>query len=665
MTSIVYSIDCSYLQDKEEDCEDLLSIDKNLVANMIYPNSFSPNYGEINNYNNYIAIDDSNLNKTNKTYIKNAWIKILRFYPEIYYNDQLYLSKETILYLDYNYSIELPKNYQSNKKENNKICKKTYSIENKDIVADNKITQLNLDKDDTITKSLSIKTKIKEKVYVWDKFCDEKKNGKCIDYDYKCELDETNYYEENLTLEDKQYYTYYNKPLSSNLELKGSYHNTTKYLFNNDNHSNTIIIFDNSTFINQNYEYKAFFKEPLNILTLEAIKRQNKESNNLVTNNNSIYIADSNKCKITNTNFFYKKENNCLENQTSIQTNEFKTTSFDKSLNLLILIGIFLGLNYLIFKFFKNKFSIVFLLLLFLTPISYAEDKVQECGIMNLGSCLPEKIFNYMMDVINAPIEPLIEKIKSFIEEPPAIFILKDIWTAMIYLISLFYGLLFIYSGFMFIVSGHDVVKREMAKEWFYNTIIMIVLVQASYYLYDLVLELGSVMTFSVLSITDETFFLVTVDNLANVGLEFFMYFIYVVVLLLTLIFLSLRYIILIYGVIIIPFGVFFYFIPPLRSYGKLIFNILGMFIFSGFFASLIILTSSKLLSVGIYSNIKILVMISCFLIIDLMFLFVFWHAISKSIIPDTANKFIAATKFLTPRSSMDTSYPKQTTNTQ
>jgi len=272
--------------------------------------------------------------------------------------------------------------------------------------------------------------------------------------------------------------------------------------------------------------------------------------------------------------------------------------------------------------------KLIWLIGILAIPSVYAE----ECGLTNLASCIPEKIYEFFIDLLNAPLSPLLNLIRSLMENPPSIEIYLGIWAIIVYCISLFYGLLFIYSGFQFLLSGHNVIRREMAKEWLKNTVIMIVLIQASFYLYGLILEIGALMTSAVLDLVDEHFFLLTADNIINIGLEFLFVTFYVIALFITAILLLIRYLIVSFGVIYFPIGVFCYFIPPLRSYGKLIFNLLGTFIFLTFIDAIIILGCSMLIEIPLFKNIKILVMASCFSIINVVFLVLIIKAIFKAV---------------------------------
>ena len=36
-----------------------------------------------------------------------------------------------------------------------------------------------------------------------------------------------------------------------------------------------------------------------------------------------------------------------------------------------------------------------------------------ECGLLNLASCIPEKLYGFFISVLNAPLKPLLGFIKS------------------------------------------------------------------------------------------------------------------------------------------------------------------------------------------------------------------------------------------------------------
>jgi hypothetical protein len=267
---------------------------------------------------------------------------------------------------------------------------------------------------------------------------------------------------------------------------------------------------------------------------------------------------------------------------------------------------------------------------LLLIPLVSAEE---ECGLLNLSACIPQKLYDFFINILNSPIQPLLTLTKALMTEPIKLEAFVSLWAIILYVLSIFYGLLMLYSGFNFMISGYDVVKRTKAKEYFRNIFIMIVLVQASYFIYSAVIDVNSLLTAGVISLVDQKFFLITADNIVNIGLQFFFAFLYVITLILTVIMLTFRYIIVAGGVVFVPIGIFLYFIPPVNNYGKLILNFLGTCIFITFFDSLILLVCSKLIDIPIFQNFKILVMITAFAIVNfLMFYFIIFSALKSAV---------------------------------
>ncbi len=250
---------------------------------------------------------------------------------------------------------------------------------------------------------------------------------------------------------------------------------------------------------------------------------------------------------------------------------------------------------------------------------------------MGLVDSFIDGFFGYLTTIVNAPLQPLLDLVKNLLSASVSIELFGSLWGIMVYILSLFYGLLLLYAGFNFIISGHDIVKRENAKTWLKNVLIMTVLIQASYLLYQLVLAISSALTSGIIEMIDPTFFMFTFDNFINIGLELSFGGFYVVILLLTVVLLAIRYLVVSLGVIFVPLAIFLYFVPPLKAYGKLILNFLGINIFITFIDAIIILASSKLVEVSIFGSFEILLMISAFSLVLLVTLYFMVFGIIKA----------------------------------
>jgi hypothetical protein len=255
-----------------------------------------------------------------------------------------------------------------------------------------------------------------------------------------------------------------------------------------------------------------------------------------------------------------------------------------------------------------------------------------ECGLSNLATCLPEKFFEYVLSIINAPFQPLLDAINALMTHPVNVHTFESLWVIIVYIISMFYGLFLIFAGFNFLISGYDAAKRENAKEWLRNTVLMILFVQASFIIYELIIEVGALLAAGVMDMIDPHFFLLTADSITNIGLELLLGLFYGLVLVITIVFLALRYLLVAVGVLFFPFAMFFYFIPPLETYGKALLNILLIIIFVPFFNALILFAASALLELPVFDNFKIVLMISAFLLINLFSLFLIVLGIFKAV---------------------------------
>jgi len=254
-----------------------------------------------------------------------------------------------------------------------------------------------------------------------------------------------------------------------------------------------------------------------------------------------------------------------------------------------------------------------------------------ECGLTNLATCLPEKFFEFITSVLNAAIQPLLKLVQTLLTEPANVNTFQPLWAVIVYIISMFYGLFFLFAGFNLMISGYDSAKREKAKYWLRNVVLMIIFVQASFLIYSLILELSSLMTAGVINIIDPKFFLMTLDNGLNFGLQLSLLIPYIITLIIAIILLGLRYLFAVVGVVFFPLAMFFYFIPPLQSYGKLIINLSLVIIFVPFFDAVMLFGASALLKIPVFTNFKIVLTIVAFTAVNLLMILLTIFAIIKA----------------------------------
>jgi hypothetical protein len=250
------------------------------------------------------------------------------------------------------------------------------------------------------------------------------------------------------------------------------------------------------------------------------------------------------------------------------------------------------------------------------------------CSLANLGTCLPEMFFNFVLSILNAPLQNYLTLVQTFLAEPPAISLFLGLWTVIIYIISMFYGLLLVYSGINLMVSGYSPQKREEAKSWLKNIIIMIFLVQASYLIYGLILDINTALTTSIFNLIDPNTFLLNIGNFINFGSSIIETFLFLNILQLTMFILVIRYLVVAFGVVLFPIGIFLYFIIPLRRYGRAIIKFILLSVFASFFASLILLAGSLIIPQNIFAGTNYLALAAIFLCMDILLVYLLVHSI-------------------------------------
>jgi len=259
-----------------------------------------------------------------------------------------------------------------------------------------------------------------------------------------------------------------------------------------------------------------------------------------------------------------------------------------------------------------------------------------------------EWLSDLLLNLVNAPLQPFIYAIETLLGAEPVIEPFLDVWRIIVYVLSFLYLLPILYAGGTLLVSGNDPMRRNSAKEWLKNAVLMIVLVQASYWLYGILISLSGGMVEGLLDLVDSSFLLFTFDNLLNIGFELIFGILYFIVLIITILFLAMRYMIVSLGVLLAPIGVFLYFIPPLRGYGKYVLHGLGIFAFLPIIQVLVVLACSKLVNVSLFGNFEIIIMINCLLLIDFLVMYAAKMAIGKSVSEGIKDDIRTAVKYVT-----------------
>ena len=215
------------------------------------------------------------------------------------------------------------------------------------------------------------------------------------------------------------------------------------------------------------------------------------------------------------------------------------------------------------------------ILLFILLPFSaVAESFVEEIKDIPAGTA--DAIVVKLKEELVSFIEPFLGASKTFILSNPNPADLIGYWKLIIVVITSFYLLLFLVAGLKFILGAYDFMQREEAKVWFKNSLFLVVVLNASYLLYTVLMDLGSGVALIFWDGKFEALF--TFASIESLNLFSLIYLATSVSLLWFTLFL--RYALLFVGVVLFPIGLFLYFIPPLKTYGSAILNLFGTAIF-------------------------------------------------------------------------------------
>ena len=192
-------------------------------------------------------------------------------------------------------------------------------------------------------------------------------------------------------------------------------------------------------------------------------------------------------------------------------------------------------------------------------------------SLAELPAAVVEQFFSVFQGILAVFLTSLLAITKLFIVTNPDISPMFPLWQTIVYVISLFYLMLFLIVGFLFLFSSIDAEKRLQAKQWFKSTVIMIAAVGASFQLYELFLGLGSAVANYLWSTEFEALF--QANGLPTLNLVLLMF--YSLAVLSAFITFFVRHLFLLIGAAVFPIALFFYFIPPLKAWGKMLLEIL------------------------------------------------------------------------------------------
>ncbi|MCK4997117.1 hypothetical protein KAS08_02330 [Candidatus Pacearchaeota archaeon] len=286
-------------------------IEKNLlIADIFNPTNVFPDHDFVYSWNLDLNIEESpNGITTNRGVIKDAWIKIIAPMPSVLEEGILYIPERGKILSEYNYDIELPTHRQRYD------CRTRYSLRDQDetlrifingnYIGNNKLMSFVIsgsNNDNIILKSqVEIKVKYRIKHY-------RRRNGWCR-YSY------SEYVTDRITISD----TLNTKLLKANpeslFEITNEYNGMTAGYLEANNISALELSFIDAEYRRTNYIYKLNYTLPYYVLTLEAIREENTELNNIHVDENQdrfeFVIKDIANCRIKLFSHFGNILRNC------------------------------------------------------------------------------------------------------------------------------------------------------------------------------------------------------------------------------------------------------------------------------------------------------------------------------------------------------------------
>lgn len=656
--NLVYSFDCNYFTDQKlkDNCLQSIGIDKDLVANLLYTDSLYPNHEFVSNYNNNLTRENyiSIINKTDSILLKNVFTKILDVSPSVEYKGDLIVPNLINLRIDNYYEYLIPQSYFLSSQDlsnNGKICGNQYRLNNiydKPKLFKNGLeipitNQISISEDSELTLDYNVELSMKIDEYRYHKLCKHYKNNKCQEYKLICEYSQTTYQQDSVNVRDSINLTLYNESSLPNFIIEDQYEKTLNGRIYNSSKSNLLIYNNDSYYREYNYKFSGYFTE-LEFLKIKAIDSTHTSFRNLIKSGTIIYLSNLSECNIFSTNFFKTKEGDCEYNLISKTISDFKAKPFDMILRILLnllLFGTGLYLTYLIGKkILKKMFPFLFLVLLLVTPNVFAQtpnQDVRECGIFDIEACF-DLFFDKVYGLINAPIQGLLNYVKILMTEFPNLEVAKGKWMMMLYLVDSLIAVHMTFSGIMMMIHSYDPVKKSIAKENIFNSLVILILASSSYYLYNLAMEVSGALTATIFNFVSPDFLLIqhsssALLNMNSIGVDLALALLFFIELMILFLLFSIRYLVLGIGLILIPLAIFSYYIPKLRGIGAIMFKIIGFYMFFPVIAAIIVLGCDTMSYADDLLTLNTIILIICFFIIGYVF-----YKFSEGIIKGTIN---------------------------
>ncbi|MFH1126085.1 MAG: hypothetical protein V1703_03085 [Candidatus Altiarchaeota archaeon] len=211
--------------------------------------------------------------------------------------------------------------------------------------------------------------------------------------------------------------------------------------------------------------------------------------------------------------------------------------------------------------------------------VVFASFLVSADLIGDLGKTLSEAIYTPIYNSLYSLLTEFMNMVLEILVWNPPLDSAYDAWNIIRTVITSMYLAVLTYAGLKLMAGtmmGED--ERNTLKKWVGGTIISILLVNMSYVLYEFVIQLNvglSALVFQPPNLTG--FIAASAAFIALMAVQ-------ASTVLLVILLLILRTLLVIVGVTFFPIGIFLYYFPPTKRFGKLIITVIFANIFVQFF---------------------------------------------------------------------------------
>lgn len=284
-----------------------------------------------------------------------------------------------------------------------------------------------------------------------------------------------------------------------------------------------------------------------------------------------------------------------------------------------------------IYSIFNIKIRLLLIAILLLSIFSHNVNSIDEYNstfIENFSNTISESFQNALSKAFYVPLNALFSLFDIFLGFDVDIKSLKELWNIVVSIIIPLFIISIAYNGYCMIFNSHSSYKLYKYKNGLKISIICLIIVSSSFSFYSYFLDFSN----SIKSIIFEksNFFNIVTSNIADIPENIIMSLTIFIISFLTLILLISSLLLSNFGIVLFPIGIFMISIELLNPYGKFLIEISLLSCFIPLIVSLFISLFSRISSMSLFSEHKLMVLASLFFIINIIIIMLLFSTIFK-----------------------------------